>query len=70
MAEQPDAFRYCLRCGAENEAAAQFCHDCGAALYEQQGRDRRTVAFLLNELHALHADGVIADQTFFQLREN
>ena len=69
MAEQPDAFWYCLSCGAENEAAAQFCHDCGAALQEQRGHDRQGVAFLLNELHALHAAGAFGDQTFLRLRE-
>ena len=69
MVEQPDAFWYCLSCGAENEAAAQFCHDCGAALHEQRGHDRQGVAFLLNELHALHAAGAFGDQTFLRLRE-
>ncbi|MCH7488491.1 MAG: hypothetical protein IIB23_02545, partial [Chloroflexi bacterium] len=69
MAQQPDAFWFCLNCGAESEAAAQFCHDCGAALHEQRGHDRRGVAFLLNELHALHTDGAIGDELFLRLRE-
>ena len=62
MAEQPDTFWYCLRCGAENEAAAKFCHDCGAALNEQRGHDRQGGAFLLNALHALQRAGLITIQ--------
>ena len=69
MVEQPDTFWYCLRCGAENEAAGQFCHDCGVALSEQRGHDRKGVAFLLNELYTLHVDGVIGDELFLRLRE-
>ncbi len=36
------ALVYCARCGKQNEDVAEFCVDCGAALYPERGRPRRT----------------------------
>ena len=60
---------YCLGCGVENSGAARLCRECGRALTVSPRQFREGVAFLLNELEGLRADGVVGEDVYLRLRQ-
>ncbi|MCH8901764.1 MAG: hypothetical protein IIC88_05640 [Chloroflexi bacterium] len=59
---------YCLGCATGNTGKARYCRQCGRELLISPQQRRSGVAFILNELEALRADGTIGESAYDRLR--
>jgi len=69
LAETPEPAWYCLSCATENILFARICRQCGRALQLSARQQREGVAFLLNELEALHEEGALPRHLYEHLRQ-
>ena len=59
---------YCLGCATGNTGKARYCRQCGRELLISPQQRRSGVAFILNELKELRADGTIDESVYDRLR--